>query len=184
MNLLVLGGTQFVGRHIVMAAQARGHTVTLFNRGNNPDVFPELEQLTGDRNHDLTALEGRTWNAVIDVSAYFPKQVADVLELSKDTVEHYTLVSSISVYADQTKAHQDENAPVETLEDETVSEVTGETYGGLKVACERTLENALSESALIVRPGLVVGPYDHTDRFTYWVHRVAQGGEVLAPQRS
>ena len=180
MNLLVLGGTQFVGRHIVKTAQERGHTVTLFNRGNNSDVFPELEQLKGDRNHDLSALKGRGWDAVIDVSAYFPHQVAAALNVLKDRVGHYTLVSSISVYADQSKAHQDESAPVETLEDESVSEVTGETYGGLKVLCERTLKEVMP-SALIIRPGLVVGPYDHTDRFTYWVHRVAQGGEVLAP---
>ena len=181
MDLLVLGGTQFVGRHIVKTAQERGHTVTLFNRGNHPEIFPELEQLTGDRNHDLTALKGRTWDAVIDVSAYFPHQVAAVLNALKNNVEHYTLVSSIAVYADLTKPFLDENAPVESPEDESVSEVTGETYGGLKVACERVLENAMPNRALTVRPGLVVGPYDHTDRFTYWVHRVAQGGDVLAP---
>ena len=182
MNLLVLGGTQFVGRHIVKTAQERGHTVTLFNRGNNSEVFPELEQLTGDRNEDLSALEGRTWDAVIDVSAYFPQQVADVVELLKDAVEHYTLVSSIAVYADLSKVHQDENAPVERLENPPqAGEEMGEAYGGLKVLCEQTLKEAMPERALVIRPGLVVGPYDQTDRFTYWVHRVAQGGEVLAP---
>jgi len=181
MKLLILGGTQFVGRHLTEAALAKGHDVALFNRGNNADIFPEIEQLEGDRNSDLSALEGRRWDAVIDTCGYFPRQLELSTKMLAGKVGHYTFISSISAYADPTKAFQDEAAELATLEDETVEEVKGDTYGGLKVLCEKVVEDAFPDNALIIRPGLIVGPYDPTDRFTYWPKRVAAGGEVLAP---
>ncbi len=184
MKLLLLGGTVFLGRHIVEAALARGHEVTLFNRGqHNPDLFPEVEKLRGDRNGDLAALQGRQWDAAIDTSGFVPRIVRASAEALANAVKHYTFISSISVYADFTKPGIDENSPVAKLADESVEEVTGETYGGLKALCEQAAEEVLPGKVLIVRPGLIVGPDDQTDRFTYWPYRVAQGGEVLVPGR-
>src|SRR5579872_4273010 len=184
MKLLILGGTVFLGRHIVEAALARGHEVTLFNRGqHNPDLFPEVEKLRGDRNGDLAALQGRQWDAAIDTSGFVPRVVRASAEALANAVKHYTFISSISVYADFTKLGIDESSPVAKLVDESVEEVTGETYGGLKALCEQAAEEALPGKVLIVRPGLIVGPDDQTDRFTYWPYRVAQGGEMLAPGR-
>ncbi len=182
MKLLVLGGTVFLGRHIVDIALQRGHEVTLFNRGqHNADLFPEVEKLRGDRDGNLEALRGRKWDAVIDTCGYVPRIVRDSAEMLADAVEHYTFISSISVYADTSKPAIDEDYPVAQLEDETVEEVTGETYGGLKALCEKAAEDAMPGRVLNVRSGLIVGPNDPTDRFTYWVSRVAKGGEVLAP---
>lgn len=182
MKLLLLGGTVFLGRHIVEAALARGHEVTLFNRGqHNPDLFPEVEKLRGDRNGDLAALQGRQWDAAIDTSGFVPRVVRASAEALTNAIKHYTFISSISVYADFTKRGIDENSPVAKLTDESVEEVTGETYGGLKALCEQAAEEVLPGKVLIVRPGLIVGPDDQTDRFTYWPYRVAQGGEMLAP---
>ena len=183
MNLLVLGGTKFVGRHIVETAQRRGHTVTLFNRGTHQDVFPEIERLVGDRNEDLSALEHRSWDTVIDTCGYFPRQLELSTQALQNSVEHYTFISTISVYADLSTPHTDEDAPLATVDDPTTEEVTNETYGGLKVLCERVVRAAFSDRNLILRPGIVAGPYDPTDRFTYWPDRVAQGGEMLAPGR-
>ncbi|HZO86929.1 MAG TPA: NAD-dependent epimerase/dehydratase family protein [Chthonomonadaceae bacterium] len=184
MNLLILGGTVFVGRHLVEAALARGHTVTLFNRSqHNPELFPEVEKLRGDRDGDLGALQGRHWDAVLDTCGYVPRIVRASAELLADAVPHYTFISSISVYKDLSIPGMDENAPVGTLEDETTEEITAETYGPLKVLCEQAAEEAMPGRVLTIRPGLIVGPHDPTDRFTYWPHRVAQGGEVLAPGR-
>ncbi|MGI9057141.1 MAG: SDR family oxidoreductase [Ktedonobacteraceae bacterium] len=182
MKLLLLGGTVFLGRHIVEAALARGHEVTLFNRGqHNPDLFPEVEKLRGDRNGDLAALQGRQWDAAIDTSGFVPRVVRASAEALTNVVKHYTFISSISVYADFTKPGIDESSPVAKLADESVEEVTGETYGGLKALCEQAAEEVLPGKVLIVRPGLIVGPDDQSDRFTYWPYRVAQGGEMLAP---
>jgi len=182
MRILILGGTIFLGRYLVEAAQARGHEVTLFNRGkHNPDLFPEVEKLQGDRNSDLSALQGRRWDAVVDTCGYFPRQVRESAGLLADSVGHYTFISSISAYSDYTKKDMDESGPVGKLEDETVEEVTGETYGPLKALCEQAAENALPGRTLNIRPGLIVGPHDPSDRFTYWPCRVAKGGEVLAP---
>ncbi|MCO5198343.1 MAG: NAD-dependent epimerase/dehydratase family protein [Anaerolineae bacterium] len=185
MNLLILGGTVFLGRHITEAAVAAGHTVTLFNRGQSgADIFPQLETLIGDRDKgDLSALDGRTWDAVIDTCAYVPRVARDSATKLADTVAHYTFVSTCSVYANLTTTGQDETAPVIELEDPTVENVTGETYGGLKVLCERAVAETLPDRTLIIRPGLIVGPHDRSDRFTYWPVRVADGGEVLAPGR-
>ncbi|HEX6287987.1 MAG TPA: SDR family oxidoreductase [Herpetosiphonaceae bacterium] len=184
MKLLILGGTAFLGRAIVNAALERGHELTLFNRGQrNPDLFTELEQLRGDRDGNLEALRGRSWDVVIDPSGYLPRVVRDSAELLADAVEHYTFISSISVYADFSTVGMDETAPVGMLEDTSVEEITGETYGPLKALCEQAVEQTLPGRSLIIRPGLIVGPHDPTDRFTYWVERVARGGDVLAPGR-
>ena len=184
MDLLILGGTRFLGRHLVEAALGDGHTVTLFNRGlSGPDLFPEVESIKGDREGDLSALRGRRWDAVIDTCGYVPRIVRASAGLLADTVDHYTFVSSISVYADDIGPGADEGAPMEVLEDPTVEEITGETYGGLKALCERAAEEEMPGRVLNVRPGLISGPHDPTDRFTYWPRRVAAGGEVLAPDR-
>jgi 2'-hydroxyisoflavone reductase len=184
MQLLILGGTIFLGRYLVEAALVRGHTVTLFNRGqHNPDLFPEVEKLRGDRAADLSALRGRRWDAVIDTCGYVPRVVRASAELLADVVDHYTFISSISVYPHFKTIGLDESVPVGTLDDPNVEEVTGETYGPLKALCEQAVEQALPGRALTIRPGLIVGPHDYSERFTYWVQRVAQGGEVLAPGR-
>lgn len=184
MRILVLGGTLFVGRHVVEAALARGHEVTLLNRGRtNPGLFPEAEKLRGDRDGDLSALGRRRWDTAIDVSARLPRWVRTTAELLADSVEHYTFVSTLSVYADTSRPGTDEHAPVHTLEDETFEEITSaETYGALKALGERTAEDTLPGRVLSIRAGLIVGPYDGTGRFTYWVHRIARGGDVLAPE--
>ncbi len=184
MRLLILGGTVFLGRHLVAWALERGHEVTLFNRGqHNPDLFPRVEKLRGDRDGNLEALQGRRWDAVIDTSGYVPRVARDAAVLLRDAVAHYTFISSISVYTEDNPPGLDESGTVGTLQDETVEEITGETYGPLKALCEQAVENALPGRTLVIRPGLIVGPDDPTDRFTYWPHRVAQGGDVLAPGR-
>jgi 2'-hydroxyisoflavone reductase len=185
MNLLILGGTVFLGRHLVDVAYMRGHSVTLFNRGqHNPDLFPDVERLRGNRDGDLDALRGRKWDAVIDTCGYVSRVVRASAELLADAVGHYTFISSLSVYADTRKAGIDENDPVGTLKDESVEDITGETYGPLKALCEQAAEHAMPGRVLNVRPGLIVGPHDPTDRFTYWPVRVARGGDVLAPGRA
>lgn len=182
MKLLFLGGTRFVGRHMVEGALARGHQVTLFNRGvSNPDLFPEAEKLIGNRDGGLDSLKTRRWDAAIDVNGYFPRLVRDSAQLLSDSVGHYTFVSTLSVLADYSTPHQDEDAPLAGIDDPNVEEITGETYGGLKVLCERAAEEAFPGKTLILRPGYIVGPYDRTDRFTYWPWRVNLGGEMLAP---
>lgn len=182
LRILILGGTGFLGPHVVERALERGHTVTLFNRGKtNPGLFAKLEHLRGDRKTDLSALERRSWDAVVDTSAYIPADVTRVATLLAPRVTHYQIISSISVYADFSKPGMDETHPVATLADPTVTQVTGETYGGLKALCEQAAEKAMPGRALVIRPGLIVGPGDPTDRFTYWPVRVSRGGDVLAP---
>lgn len=181
MKLLMLGGTVFLGRHITQAALKRGHQVTLFTRGKtHPDLFPEAERLTGDRNVDLSALKNRTWDAVIDTCGYAPSVVRASAEALQDRVAHYTFVSSISAYAELKEPGIREDAPLGQL-NEATEEVTGDTYGPLKALCEAEVERVFGERALIVRPGLIVGPFDPTGRFTYWPTRIAKGGDVLAP---
>lgn len=183
MKILILGGTQFVGRHLADAALARGHELTLFNRGRTGmGLFPEAEHLLGDRDGEgLEILRGRKWDAVVDTCGYVPRIVRQSAELLADSVNRYVFISTISVYAGFKTPHQDETAPLGSLQDAETEEVTGETYGPLKVECERAVEEAFPGRALIVRPGFIVGPYDPTDRFTYWPHRVAARGDVLAP---
>jgi 2'-hydroxyisoflavone reductase len=184
-RVLVLGGSLFLGRHLVEAALERGDKVTLFNRGRTaPDLFPNVERLRGDRDAgDLAASRGRSWDAVVDTSARVPRWVRDSAGLLADQVEHYSFVSSISVYAEASVPGTGESSPVHRLEDETTEEITSpEVYGGLKVLCEEAAERAMPGRAFAVRAGLIVGPYDPTGRFTYWVHRIARGGEVLVPE--
>ena len=184
MNILIIGGTRFLGRHLVETALARGDTVTLFNRGqSNPGLFPQVETILGDREKDLEKLSGQRWEAVIDTCGYFPRLVKLSAQALKDTVERYVFISSISVYSDLSKIGIDEKDPVGTIEDENLEEITGESYGPLKVLCEKAAQAAFPKRALIIRPGLIVGPHDPTDRFTYWPVRVARGGEVLAPEK-
>jgi 2'-hydroxyisoflavone reductase len=184
MKLLFLGGTVFLGRHIVQVALARGHQITLFNRGQrNPDLFPDVEKFRGDRNGDLAALQGRRWDAAIDTSGYVPRVVGASAKLLADAVDRYTFISSISVYSDFSKPGVDESTPVGTIADETVEEITFTTYGPLKALSEQAAQQAMPGRVLVIRPGYIVGPHDPTDRFTYWPHRVAQGGEMLAPGR-
>ena len=183
MKLLVLGGTKFLGRAIVDSALARGHEISIFTRGQtNPDLFPEAQHLVGDRDGDLAALEGGRWEAVIDTCGFYPRVVRASAELLADRAAHYTFVSSVSVYADLSTP-PDESSPVATMEDETIEEMGDEFqyYGPLKALCEAEVERAFAGRALIVRPGLIVGPHDPTDRFTYWPRRLARGGEMLGP---
>lgn len=181
-SILILGGTGFLGPHVVEAARARGHGITLFNRGKtNPHLFPELEKLHGDRKDDLSALEGRRWDAVVDTSGYVPADVTRSAALLAPNVGQYVFISTISVYARLDRAGLDETAPVGTLDDPTTEKVTGETYGPLKALCEQAAEAAMPGRTTNLRPGLIVGPGDPTDRFTYWPARYARGGDVLAP---
>jgi len=182
LKILILGGTIFVGRHIVEAAISRGHEVTLFNRGKHElDSFSGIERLTGDRDGDLMALRDRDWDVVIDTCGFVPRIVRDSAEMLAPAVDRYIFISSISVYADFSQPNLDENSKLGTLEDPTIEEINGESYGPLKALCETAVEESMPGRVLIIRPGLIVGPHDPTDRFTYWPHRLAQGGEVLVP---
>jgi 2'-hydroxyisoflavone reductase len=172
----------FLGRHIVDAAIAAGHEVTLFNRGiSNPGLFPHVESIHGDRTLNLDALKGRKWDAVIDVAGYLPRVVRASATLLAKQAEQYAFISSVSVYADFSRPGIDESGAIGTIQDEDTEEVTGESYGPLKALCEREVSDAFPGGGLVIRPGLIVGPHDPTDRFTYWPRRVAEGGEVLAP---
>jgi 2'-hydroxyisoflavone reductase len=184
MKLLILGGTLYLGRHTVEAARARGHEVTLFNRGRTgPDLFPEVEQLRGDRDGDLGALQGRAWDAVIDPSGYLPGTVRASNAVLRDAAGHYTFISSINVYADRTRPGLAEEDALGTLPEGSPERVTGETYGPYKALCEREVVNAFPGRSAIVRAGLIFGPHDSTERSQYWPLRLAEGGEVLAPGR-
>jgi nucleoside-diphosphate-sugar epimerase len=179
-KLLVLGGTLFLGRHVVEAALERGDDVTLFNRGRTaPDLFPDVERLQGDRDGDLSALAGRRWDAVIDPSGYVPRVVRASVDLLADAVGHYTFVSSVSVYRDYAREGIDEGYPLAELEEE--SEDVAEHYGALKALCEQVVRTRFGGPVLIVRAGVIVGRYDWTNRFGWWVRRVAAGGQVLVP---
>lgn len=184
MRILIIGGTRFLGRHLVEAALERDHEVTLFNRGkSNPDLFPQLETILGDREKDVDKLKGRIWDTAIDVAGYVPRIVRLSAEALAENVSRYVFISTISVYDNFRKIGMNESDPVGKLQDETVEEITGETYGPLKALCEQIVQEVYGERTLIIRPGLIVGPYDPTDRFTYWPVRVARGGEVIAPQK-
>src|SRR3954451_4318173 len=179
MRILVIGGTSFVGRHMAQTALDRGHEVTLFNRGKtNPDVLPGAERLTGDRISDLSALDGRSWDATIDVCAYVPRQVRMLLESLGTRSGHVVFVSTISVYPEATSELFTEDAPLR--EPAWDDELVMEKYGELKVACEQVAAELAGDRLLIIRPGYVVGPYDPTHRFTYWVERVAEGRSPMA----
>jgi 2'-hydroxyisoflavone reductase len=179
LRILILGGTGFIGPHQVRAARERGHTLTLFNRGQtNPGLFPDIETLLGDRNNNVEALKGRSWDCVIDNSGYEPAQMTLALQALKGSVGQYIFVSTQSVYADRSIIDQDESGRVGQSGVEE-QEWTG--YGPLKARCERVLREGMAAQATIVRPAVIVGPGDASDRFTYWVQRVDRGGEILAP---
>lgn len=194
MKLLILGGTRFVGRYVVTAAQARGHEVTLFNRGNySTKDLGAVEVIKGDRYTDLHKLQGRRWDAVVDTSGHLPRAVRAAAEVLSGEVERYVFISSQNAYKDISVPGIDETYPLRTLTSEQVEQANaigtsgqpsyGELYGGLKALCEQAAEDVMPGRVLIIRPGLIVGPHDYTDRFTYWPVRVARGGEVLAPGR-
>lgn len=187
-KLLVLGGTRFLGPTVVRAALAAGWEVTLFNRGKSgPGLFRDLEQLEGDRDTgDLESLRNRKWDACIDTSGYAPLHVQQSCELLRDAVAHYVFVSTVSVYKDQSGANIDEAtpAPLPTADQISAAKTIGQgmaNYAPMKAACEAAAERAMPGRVTIVRSGLIVGPEDESDRFTYWPWRVARGGEVLAP---
>ncbi len=182
MRILILGGTKFLGRAIAEDCLARGHELTMFNRGEtSPGLFPEAEQLRGDRKRELSALEGRAWDAVIDPSGYVPADVRVSTELLRES-DRYVFVSSISAYADLSTGSTEES-PLAELGELPSDEVAADysNYGPLKALCEAEVERVFGERALIVRPGLIVGPHDPTGRFTYWARRIERGGEILAP---
>ena len=183
MNILIIGGTKFVGRALVDAALARGHQLTLFNRGRtNPDLYPNVEIIQGDRDGQLNLLGDRSWDAVIDTCGYVPRVVGASAAALREKLGLYVFISTISVYAPSDEANRDEDAPLaDQLEDPSAEEITGPTYGPLKVLSERAVMVAYPDSHLIIRPGLIVGPHDPTNRFTYWVTRMARGGRVLLP---
>ncbi|MFC8722062.1 NAD-dependent epimerase/dehydratase family protein [Kitasatospora sp. NPDC057198] len=181
LSLLVLGGTRFVGRTLVEAALAGGHRVTLFNRGRTaPALFPDaagVETVLGDRTADLSALDGRRWDAVVDVAGYEPEVVRRSVAALAGRVGRYVFVSSLSVLADQATV-QDESGELLDLDGELAPH---QLYGARKAACERIVLDACGERACVVRPGMIVGPYDPTDRFPYWPRRFQRGGRVLLP---
>jgi 2'-hydroxyisoflavone reductase len=181
LKILILGGTRFIGLHMTALALERGHTLTFFNRGKTKtDRYPEIERIKGDRNGEIDGLKDREWDVVIDNSGYVPRHVRLSAELLAPKVKQYVFVSSISVYPNF-KEPRDESSPVGKIADETVEKVDGETYGPLKALCEQAAEKALPGRTTIFRPGLIVGPDDNTDRFTYWPARAARGGEFIAP---
>ncbi len=182
-RVLVMGGTGFIGPHIVRALRDAGHRLTLFNRGKtNPGLFPGLELIKGDRlTADIEKLNGRTWDVVIDTAAYVPRAVNTLMDqLDHESLRQYVFVSTISVYSNFGTPGIDENAPKEVLPDPQ-SEDVKQYYGALKFACEEAARSALPGKVLAIRPGMIIGPGDRTDRFTYWPVRVARGGRVLAP---
>jgi len=176
-----LGGTSFVGRHLVDAALEHEHEVTVFNRGRtNPGLWADVEELRSDRDGELGALKGHRWDAVVDTSGYVPRIVRASAELLRDVAQHYIFISSVSVYANFRRG-PDETGAVEQLA-VAGSEDVEQSYGALKAECEHTVEEVFPDAALIVRPGLIVGPWDPTGRFTYWPARIARGGDVLVPE--
>src|SRR2546428_3567459 len=190
LHILILGGTGFTGPYQVRYALSRGHKMTTFNRGKtNPrELPPEVEQLIGDRNGKLDALKGRQWDVVIDNPTTLPAWVRDAAQILKGNVERYAFISTISVYG-EVKTGVDETAPTEKYEGadpykETLEAMKAsgyKTYGPLKALSEKEAEKWFPGKTLIIRPGLIVGPRDETDRFTYWPARIDRGGEVLVP---
>lgn len=195
MKILIIGGTKFLGRHLIDAALANDHEVTLFNRGKfSREEFENVEQIHGDRHADLEKLSGGNWDAVIDTCGYLPQSVKKSAEFLADKVKQYVFISSGSVYAETSEPNYDEQTATAKLATEQKEKfenfdtnqelnglVLGESYGALKVLCEEAAGRAMPNRVLNVRAGMIVGAFDWTDRFAYWVMRVASGGEVLAP---
>lgn len=181
LKILILGGTTFLGPHLVQELQQHGHEVTIFTRGNQSSKFSNIEELQGDRDGDLEALKNRSWDAIIDTSGHLPRLVRESSRLLANSTNHYTFISTIGVYQDFYKQQIDENYPVATLENENTEEITEKNYGALKAACEEVIQSSFQNCCLIIRPGLIVGPLDSTNRFAYWPVRLKNGGETLAP---
>jgi 2'-hydroxyisoflavone reductase len=182
MKILVIGGGVFVGKALTESAVSRGHQVTVFNRGiSNSKPSPGVAWIKGDRDADLSALSGQKWDSVVDICAYFPRQVTSLLKAVKGNAGHYLLVSSVAAYADLGCPATRESDPLAASIDPEPTTVTPENYGPLKAMCEEAAIKAGPKATLLVRPGIIMGPWDPTGRFTYWVRRVARGGEVMAP---
>jgi 2'-hydroxyisoflavone reductase len=182
MRILVLGGTQLVGRAIVETALTDGHELTLFNRGRtNAGLFPGVEQIHGDRDGGLDGLATGSWDVCVDVSGYLPRVVGQSVDLLTGRVGRYVFISTISVYADLAEP-RDEDSPRATLDDPETEKIDGMTYGALKARCEDVVRERYGGDATIIRPGYVIGAHDHTGRFPWWVHRAARGGDVLVPR--
>lgn len=182
MKILVLGGTVFIGRHLVNAALEQGHDVTIFTRGkHNPNLFPQVERLQGDRRDDLAALQGRDWDVVIDTSGYLPSVVAASVDLLKGHVRQYVFLSTVDTYGYSQAPGFNEQTPTIAPPADIEEKVTYETYGPLKVLCEHKVKRGFKDNSLILRLGYMIGPHDRPGRFAYWPARIAQGGEVLAP---
>jgi 2'-hydroxyisoflavone reductase len=187
MKILIIGGTRFVGRHFAELALAKGHELTLFNRGkSNPSLFDNVEYFTGSRDADLSNLpaKNRQWDCVLDTCGYVPRIVKKSCDYLKNSVKQYVFVSTISVYADFSKSGINEDSELSRTDDPNAETVTNENYGPLKVLCEKAVTDVYGNNALIIRPGLIVGPHDPTDRFTYWPVRIQKGGDVMAPAPS
>jgi 2'-hydroxyisoflavone reductase len=182
LDILVLGGTGFIGPHMVREALRRGHSVALFNRGRtNNELFPDLETITGDRDKGLDGLKGRRWDAVIDNSGYVPRHVQDSARLLAPNCDRYLFISTVAVYADIASADGEDSA-LATIADESIEEVNRETYGPLKALCEKRAAAEIPGDRLtVLRPTYIAGPGDRTDRFSYWPIRTRQGGEMLWP---
>ena len=182
LDILILGGTGFIGPHMVREALRRGHSVTLFNRGRtNNELFPDLETIKGDRDGGLDGLKGRKWDSVIDNSGYIPRHVQDSARLFASSCDRYLFISTVAVYADFSKPI-DEDSPLATIADESIEEVTWQTYGPLKALCEKRAAAEIDADKLtVLRPTYICGPGDHTDRFSYWPIRTRQGREMLWP---
>ncbi len=182
MKILILGGKKFLGIALVEAMLEAGHTPTLFNRGKtNPELFPNVKNLVGDRENDLTALKRRKWDAVIDTSGFVPSIVKQSAKMLSNKCGNYVFISSVSVYEDYTTPDIREDYPLAQLEDPSMEDYSGGAYGPLKALCEYEIQQNFSGKVLAIRPGLMVGPNDPTDRFAYWPWRVSMGGNVLVP---
>ncbi|MCP5093686.1 MAG: NAD-dependent epimerase/dehydratase family protein [Gammaproteobacteria bacterium] len=182
MEVLILGGTGFIGPHMVREMLRRGHSVTLFNRGRtNNELFPDLETIKGDRDGGLDGLKGRNWHAVVDNSGYVPRHVQDSARLLAGHIKRYLFISSVSAYADFDIVNSEES-PLATMADESIEEITAQTYGALKALCERRAAAEIDADGLtVLRPTYIAGPGDNTDRFSYWPIRTREGGEMIWP---
>lgn len=182
MKILIIGGTRFLGKHLAESFKRNNHEVTLFHRGKTAaeGTIENVHEIIGDRDQDLSLLKNNSWDVVVDTCGYFPKQVRKTAESLHQNVTSYIFVSSVSVYEDQSVRSLTEEANTAVLTDPDVTEI-GEHYGALKAACEQEVLDVFTDRALIIRPGLIVGPNDYTDRFTYWPDRGVRGGEILIP---
>jgi 2'-hydroxyisoflavone reductase len=191
MKVLILGGTRFLGKALVEEALKRGHEITLFNRGTNKETFPEVEQLIGNRDNDVTQLENRKWDVVMDTCGFAPHQIKKIAAVLGDNIEHYTYISSISVYKDWIPLNIAEDYHLQSIPPENILKDVEEGkispyefYGALKKLCEAEAEKHWPGRVLQIRAGVLVGPFDYSDRLSYWLQRVIQGGKILVPGRS